>query len=85
MAQGAIKRSKASSTGHKHHASNNKTKPGTRVVAPKKATLIRQKKITKKFSAARTAQTEKSLANKVGHLELLAGGKKSKKESKDKK
>ncbi|OJJ70565.1 hypothetical protein ASPBRDRAFT_90713, partial [Aspergillus brasiliensis CBS 101740] len=54
-------------------------KRGPRQIAPKKAMLIKQQKLTKKLTAGLTAQTEKNLAEKAGHLELLAGGKKDKK------
>ncbi|PGH17936.1 hypothetical protein AJ79_00835 [Helicocarpus griseus UAMH5409] len=75
MAQGEIKK-KAASSGKKPNALG--PKKGARTIAPKKANLIRQKKMTKKFSAGLTAKTERSLAERAGHLELLAGGKKNK-------
>ncbi|GFF29414.1 conserved hypothetical protein [Aspergillus udagawae] len=59
-------------------------KRGPRQIAPKKATLIKQQKITKKLTAGLTAKTERSLAQRAGHLELLAGGKKDKKAEKEK-
>ncbi|KAF2720931.1 hypothetical protein K431DRAFT_303978 [Polychaeton citri CBS 116435] len=49
---------------------------GTRVIKPKKATLVKQKQMQKKHSSGLTAVTEKSLAQKAGHLEILRGGKK---------
>jgi hypothetical protein len=49
------------------------------VIAPKKQKLIAQKKLLKKHSAGLIALTEKNLAEKAGHLELLGGGKKDKK------
>lgn len=57
-------------------------KRGARVIKPKKASLISQQKIKKKSAAGLTAQTEKLLAEKAGHLEMLRGGKKDKKEAK---
>lgn len=62
-------------------------------MAPKKAGLIKQKKLTKvcplsvpqknqvlifnqQLTSGLVSMTEKSLATKAGHLELLAGGKK---------
>ena len=53
-------------------------KRGSRVIKPKKASLIAQQKIKKKHTAGLTAQTEKMLAGKAGHLEMLRGGKKDK-------
>lgn len=78
---------------------------GPQTIAPKKAALIKQTKMTKvrpatstttpsfpiqkywllidgsvqKLTAGMTAKTERALASKAGHLELLAGGKKDKK------
>ena len=53
-------------------------KRGARVIKPKKPTLVAQQKIKHKSSAGLTAQTEKMLAQKAGHLEMLKGGKKDK-------
>jgi hypothetical protein len=58
------------------------TRPGVRVVKPKKASLIQQNKIKHKSSAGLIGQTEKLMAEKAGHLELLKGGKRDKKEPK---
>jgi hypothetical protein len=58
------------------------TRPGARVVKPKKASLIQQNKIKHKSSSGLIGQTEKLMAEKAGHLELLKGGKKDKKEAK---
>ncbi|EQL37148.1 hypothetical protein RJZ56_008105 [Blastomyces dermatitidis] len=76
MAQGELKKSKAASSAKRSNVLG--PKKGARVIAPKKANLIRQKKITKKISSGLTARTERALAERAGHLELLAGGKKSK-------
>jgi hypothetical protein len=54
-------------------------KPGAKVIKPKKNKLIARNKILKKYSAGFTAMTEKNLAERAGHLELLSGGKKDKK------
>ncbi|GAB7347370.1 hypothetical protein MBLNU459_g4303t1 [Dothideomycetes sp. NU459] len=72
MAQGIVKKS---------NAAPKKTRPalpqrGTRVIKPKKAALIKQQQIKKKTSSGLTAMTEKALAEKAGHLEMLKGGKK---------
>lgn len=58
---------------------------GSRQIAPKKQKLIQQKKLLKKHSAGLSALTEKHLAEKAGHLELLRGGKKDKKSEAQKK
>jgi len=51
-------------------------KKGQRTIAPKKKNLVNQKKITKKYTAGLTGKTERALAEKAGHLEMLGGGKK---------
>jgi hypothetical protein len=56
---------------------------GSRVIKPKKANLIAQNKIKKKASAGLVVQTEKMLGEKAGHLEMLRGGKKDKKDQKN--
>ncbi|KAG8623017.1 hypothetical protein KVT40_007993 [Elsinoe batatas] len=72
MAQGAVKIKATASK------SNKPTGPqrGNRVIKPKKAKLVQQHKLKKKQSAGLAALTEKSLAEKAGHLEMLKGGKK---------
>ncbi|KAI4145690.1 MAG: hypothetical protein L6R39_003727 [Caloplaca ligustica] len=78
MAQGPPKKSiltKKSSVSKR--ASN--PKKGGRTIAPKKKKLVDQKKLTKKYSSGLIKKTEQSLAEKAGHLEMLSGGKKSKK------
>ena len=45
------------------------------------AAIIAQKKLLRKHTAGLTALTEKNLAEKAGHLELLGGGKKDKKKA----
>ncbi|KAF8419875.1 hypothetical protein EV426DRAFT_613858 [Tirmania nivea] len=90
MAQGAIKKpkSKSGSGGGAASASSKKNKssalaprPGKRVIAPKKAELVRQEKLKKKVTSGLIAATERTLAAKAGHLELLKGGKKDRKEN----
>ncbi|KAI9712956.1 MAG: hypothetical protein M1812_006703 [Candelaria pacifica] len=76
MAQGQLKKPS------KSHSSSTKRptilgpKKGARTIAPKKATLVAHKKITKKHSSGLIAKTERNLAEKAGHLEILKGGKK---------
>ncbi|KAI9801910.1 MAG: hypothetical protein M1833_002224 [Piccolia ochrophora] len=74
MAQGASKTPKPQ-TGKTKRPVALAPKKGARAIAPKKATLVRQKKITKKHSAGLTAKTERLLAERVGHLEMLGGAK----------
>ncbi|KAI5289437.1 hypothetical protein KEM54_003867 [Ascosphaera aggregata] len=78
MAQGALKKNKpkASTTAKK----SGKLPKGARVFAPKKSGLVKQQKITKKLTSGLTAKTERMLAERAGHLEMLAGGKKEKQE-----
>ncbi|KZM25751.1 uncharacterized protein EKO05_0002583 [Ascochyta rabiei] len=78
MAQGAVKKSKPVAAPRK--ASKSGPRPGAKVIKPKKANLIQQNKIKKKSAAGLVGQTEKFLAEKAGHLEILKGGKKDKKE-----
>jgi hypothetical protein len=59
-----------------------KTKRGARVVKPKKASIISQNKIKHKGASGLVGSTEKLLAEKAGHLEMLKGGKRDKKEVK---
>ncbi|KAF1343527.1 hypothetical protein BDV97DRAFT_274907, partial [Delphinella strobiligena] len=49
---------------------------GNRVIKPKKAAMLKQEKLKKKHSGGLIALTEKTLAEKAGHLEMLKGGKK---------
>ncbi|KAK2749684.1 hypothetical protein FQN57_005906 [Myotisia sp. PD_48] len=51
-------------------------KKGARKIAPKKATLVKQQKLIKKLSSGLTAKTERSLAQRAGHLEMLKGTRK---------
>lgn len=54
------------------------SKIGPRVIAPKKASIAKQRNTMKKLSSGMTARTERSLAERAGHLELLANAKKEK-------
>ncbi|KAI9801423.1 MAG: hypothetical protein M1825_003403 [Sarcosagium campestre] len=79
MAQGSIGKKRAPSA--KPTRSNTLgPKKGARTIAPRKINLVKQKKMTKKHSAGLTAKTERLLADKVGHLEILGGGKQRAKE-----
>jgi hypothetical protein len=50
---------------------------GRKVIKPKQARLVQRQKMLKKHSAGLHAKTEKHLAERAGHLELLSGGKKN--------
>ncbi|GLI77437.1 hypothetical protein F1880_005129 [Penicillium rolfsii] len=79
MAQGLLKKSKpATATAKRPSQAAPKMKRGPRQIAPKKQALIRQAKMTKKLTSGLVTKTERSLATKAGHLELLGGGKKDK-------
>jgi hypothetical protein len=52
------------------------TKKGSRTFTPRKAKLIKQAKITKKYTSGLTEKTEVMLGQRAGHLEMLGGGKK---------
>jgi len=72
MAQGLLKKSASKPA----VANSAITKKGARTFAPKKAKLAKQAKLNKKFTAGLTAQTEKMLGERAGHLEMLSGGRK---------
>ncbi|KAF2840968.1 hypothetical protein M501DRAFT_1002050 [Patellaria atrata CBS 101060] len=77
MAQGAPKL-KSKPAAKPRSGSRSGPKPGARVIKPKNPKLIKQQKVIKKRTAGLTAQTEKALAERAGHLEMLKGGKKEK-------
>ncbi|KAJ5894091.1 UPF0390 protein [Penicillium taxi] len=84
MAQGLNKKTNPkTAVGKRASHAASKTKTGARTVAPKKAALIKVQKLNKKMSSGLVAKTERSLAAKAGHLEILAGGKKNKDTGKD--
>jgi hypothetical protein len=59
--------------------SANLPKRGSRIIKPKNQKIITKQKIAKKRTGGLVAVTERNLAEKAGHLEMLAGGKKDKK------
>ncbi|KAI1000148.1 hypothetical protein K3495_g8052 [Podosphaera aphanis] len=86
MVQGSIKRKTAKATLISRRSNVLGPKKGARTIAPRRQALVRQDKMTKKHSAGLTAMTERTLGAKVGHLELLGGGKNGKgKDVKEKK
>ncbi|KAL1589653.1 hypothetical protein WHR41_01872 [Cladosporium halotolerans] len=77
MPQAQLKKSK---TGPKTPAKpSQRVQTGNRVIKPKKASLVKAHHVHKKHTAGLSALTEKALAGKAGHLELLRGGKKDRK------
>lgn len=74
MAQGLLK--KPSKPASSRSTSGGITKKGSRTITPKKAKLVKQAKMNKKFTAGLTAKTEAMLGSRAGHLELLGQGKK---------
>ncbi|KAF2469102.1 uncharacterized protein BDR25DRAFT_304631 [Lindgomyces ingoldianus] len=86
MAQNAPKskpRSTGSSSSTKSRNAGKQT-PRNRVFKPKKASLITAQKIKKKNAAGLVTQTEKLLAERAGHMEVLKGGKKDRGKAKAK-
>jgi hypothetical protein len=73
MAQGPIKSRPSTS---KSSNPSKVTKKGSRTINPKKAKLLAQAKMNKKFSGQLTAKTEQMLGAKAGHLEILGQGRK---------
>ncbi|RPA77583.1 hypothetical protein BJ508DRAFT_364382 [Ascobolus immersus RN42] len=84
MPQGILKPRKPSTLPSKaksgYKAGNSGLKKGGRVLPPKQKGLKRSWELQKKCSGGIIKQTEKSLAAKAGHLEILKGGKKERKE-----
>ncbi|KAF2666112.1 hypothetical protein BT63DRAFT_458476 [Microthyrium microscopicum] len=76
MAQGAIKKSSNPALAKGKRSKNSGPRPGAKVIKPKKAKLISKSKMLKRNTSGLTALTEKNLAEKAGHLEILKGGKK---------
>ncbi|PWW80878.1 hypothetical protein C7212DRAFT_289929 [Tuber magnatum] len=85
MAQGNKKLSKplAKQSGRRTNAGI--TKKGHKTIAPKKAILVKANNLKKKVTAQLTAATERSLAERAGHLEVLKGGKRDRKGKEQKK
>jgi len=97
MAQGAVKKSKAAAPKKyvRYRTTSimlgalltsvprptQRVQRGARVIKPKKTSIITQNKIKHKSSSGLVGQTEKLLAQKAGHLEMLKGGKRDKKEA----
>ncbi|CAI6337861.1 unnamed protein product [Periconia digitata] len=79
MAQGAPKKaSKPHTSSTTKHKKGNNPNHRARVIKPKKANLITQQSIKKKATSGLAGKTERMLAEKAGHLEMLEGGKRDK-------
>ncbi|KAI4749141.1 hypothetical protein E4T50_00560 [Aureobasidium sp. EXF-12298] len=74
MAQGTVKQKVK--TEPKKGARPTGPQTGNRVIKPKRAAMLKQENLKKKHSAGLITLTERSLAEKAGHLEMLKGGKK---------
>ncbi|KAL2041909.1 hypothetical protein N7G274_005096 [Stereocaulon virgatum] len=75
MAQGAIKKSKSTPSSSRRPSALG-PKKGQRTIAPKKRNLVNQKKFSTKYTSGLIGRTERNLAERAGHLEMLGGGKK---------
>jgi hypothetical protein len=64
---------------HTPRAKAQAVRPGTRVVKAKNPKIVLKRKLIKKHSAGHGAFTEKTLAQRAGHLEILKGGKSDRK------
>lgn len=78
MAQGAIKQKSAKPVAPRR-PSGKTAKRGNGVIKPKKPALLARQKLVKKHTAGLSGLTERTLAERAGHLELLEGGKRGKK------
>ena len=76
MAQGQIKKVAAPAKLSSRSSTAGVTKRGLGDKKPKKTKLIRAQKINRKFTSGLTAQTERMLGEKAGHLELIGKGRK---------
>lgn len=77
MAQGQLKKTKAPAA----KTNPNRKQLGARIIKPTKSSAaLKTQQFKKKHSSGMTALTEKSLASRAGHLELLKGGKREKRQ-----
>ena len=76
MAQGQIKKSAAPAKSAPRSSTSGVTKRGLGTKKPKNTKLIKAAKINKKFTGGLTAQTEKMLGQRAGHLEMIGQGRK---------
>jgi hypothetical protein len=80
MVQGAPKKAKTSANKPIRSKALG-PRPGVKVIKAKNAKLIANNKMLKKARGGLTGATERLLAGKAGHLEMLAGGKRDKKKT----
>ncbi|VVT56106.1 uncharacterized protein SAPINGB_P004817 [Magnusiomyces paraingens] len=86
MPQGSLKKSTTKSPGRiKKQTSKTPKKAAPKTLAPKKRAAVKDAQIARKHTAALTGATEKILAAKIGHLELLKGTRKELEERERKK
>lgn len=76
MAQGQIKKSSAATKSAARSTNAGVTKKHLGTKKPKNAKMIKAAKINKKFTSGLTAQTERMLGEKAGHLEMIGKGRK---------
>ncbi|KAI9747872.1 MAG: hypothetical protein M1815_003827 [Lichina confinis] len=77
MVQGAVRKSgNGIKLKQKRNPAAAGAKKGARAIAPKRESIIKQRKTTKKHTASLLANLERKLAEKAGHTELLAKDKK---------
>lgn len=81
MTQGKVKLTKGPAKVAKKSAAK---KAGPKHLAPKKTQARKDAALSKKLSASLTSATEKLLASRVGHLELLKGTRRELEEKKRK-
>ena len=85
MAQGQVKTKPSRPTSNKSsHQTGGITKKGSRSINARNTKLQKQAKMNKKLTSGMTAQTEKMLGEKVGHLEMIGSKKGPKKGGKKK-
>lgn len=75
MAQGQIKKSSTSAK-PAARSTGGVTKKHLGTKNPKKTKLIKAAKINKKFTSGLTAETERMLGARAGHLEMIGKGRK---------
>lgn len=81
MAQGQVKAKPLKPTGRKSsHQTGGITKKGSRSINARDTKLQKQAKMNKKLTSGMTAQTERMLGEKAGHLEMIGSKKGSNKE-----
>lgn len=75
MAQGQVKKPQKQANSKPSGKPTGVTKKGSRSIAPKRAKLQKQAKMNKKLTSGLTAQTERMLSEKAGHMEMIGKAK----------